>query len=501
LISSQSPVDLDWDFTSGLLHVAASRETQLRAALQTSQPVRLNGEPVSEIGQEAGLAVFHLPPGRHKIEGAKLASAGWEDLASRLADLLVLGRQNRARAAAALAVKTAAQSPLLTTAMTANVGGPVTDLLPLPSEAGGAVYAAEGKTIHCLSREGKELQALEADGPVRMLRWWSEHCLLLAGCADEQVIAYDLSGKRKWVFTSEMDPAVFRAAKTYWFKSAPGHEGIHGLHTGLFLNGKSQAFVGSACTLEIIDQHGKLIRRMPQFWGKVSHFAIIDGPGGTLNLLASRKYNGTNDAAIINNQTLDPDPRGFESVPPGCTHVPGWSSMNRHHLFYEDLDGDGVKEVVSETNGTWNRVTVWRADGQPLYDASFGPGERIPARNMRDLDVADLDGDGRKEILAATSAGLVVALDRQCRKRWAVRLAGAPTVMKCVQPAHSAAPWIVIGCQDGAVEVLDGKGTPVRSAKVQGSPTCIEVLHDAPNGPWVVLATDQGEVAAFQAAQ
>ena len=48
--------------------------------------------------------------------------------------------------------------------------------------------------------------------------------------------------------------AVYRAAKTYWFKSAPGHEGIHGLHTGVFLDGKTQAFVGSACTLEILDE-------------------------------------------------------------------------------------------------------------------------------------------------------------------------------------------------------------------------------------------------------
>ncbi len=50
------------------------------------------------------------------------------------------------------------------------------------------------------------------------------------------MIAFDETGKRQWVFTSEMDPAVYRAAKTYWFKSAPGHAGIHGLFTGVFLD-------------------------------------------------------------------------------------------------------------------------------------------------------------------------------------------------------------------------------------------------------------------------
>ena len=190
--------------------------------------------------------------------------------------------------------------------------------------------------------------------------------------------------------------------------------------------------MGSACTLELLDADGKLIKRMPQFWGKVSHFAIVDGPDGSLNLLASRKYNGTNTVAIINNRTLDPNPRGFHSVPPGSTYVPGWSSMNRAHLFYEDLDDDGKKEVISETNGTWNRVTVWSESGQPLFDASFGPGERIPAKNMRDLEVADLDGDGTKEIVVATSAGLLVALDHECRKLWARRLASPPVLMKCI---------------------------------------------------------------------
>ncbi len=33
---------------------------------------------------------------------------------------------------------------------------------------------------------------------------------------------------------SEMDPAVFRAAKTYWFKSAPGHEGGDIFHNETF---------------------------------------------------------------------------------------------------------------------------------------------------------------------------------------------------------------------------------------------------------------------------
>ena len=444
-----------------------------------------------------GLTTLNLAQGKHILQGAMPDRDRLERLTTHLDALLTQGRRQRSREIAAAPSKTKPTVPSLTTAMAANVGKKVVDLITIPSDTGELIGVAEGKNIHLLSPNGKVLRTLEADGAVRRLCWWGEHRLLLVGCADEQVIAFDQTGKRKWVFTSVMDPAVFRAAKTYWFKSAPGHEGIHGLFTGAFLGGKSQAFVGSACTLEILDENGKLLRRMPQFWGKVSHFAIIDGPDGTLNLLASRKYNGTNRVSIINNKTLDPNPRGFHTVPSGSTYVPGWSSMNRHHLFYEDLDGDGEKEVISEINGTWNRVTVWQANGKALYDASFGPGERIPAKNMCDVDIADLNGNGKKEIVVATSSGLVVALDHQCRKLWARRLASAPEVLRCVVPPIPQTPWIAIGCDDGAINVLDGTGQLVRLGKVSGRPTCIGVLSIPYAHPVVLFATDSGEVKAF----
>jgi len=497
LALADAATDLDWDFESGSLHIVAADNASLRLALVPHDALRLDGALLTTRVAADGLVELKLAGGRHRIEGAKPIPAVRQEIASSLDSILAGARKARAAQAATAHAEADSKVRSLTAATSAKVGGAIVDLITVPSTAGDRIYAAEGSTVHVLTRDGKTLHKLETDGPVRMVRWWAEHDLLLAGCADEQVIAFDADGKRKWAFTSEMDPAVLRAAKTYWFKSAPGHEGIHGLDTGVFLDGKSQAFVGSACTLEILDENGKLIKRMVQFWGKVSHFAIVDGPKGTLNLLASRKYNGTNTVAIINNKTLSPSPRGFYSVPSGSTHIGGWSSLNRHHLFYEDLDGDGAKEVISEINGTWNRVTVWSGDGKALHDASFGPGERIPVKNMRDLDIADLDGDGKKEILAATSAGLVVALDHQCKKRWARRLASPPVVMQCVAPASGGNPRTVVGCEDGTVVLLNGRGAPIGAGKVSGRPSCITALSDTATGAAVLLATDAGEVKAF----
>lgn len=408
----------------------------------------------------------------------------------RLEALLKEAKTNRDRQDAQDRRRPAVRVPALPVGMEVEVGGKVVDLVPLSTRGGTLLCAAEGQAVHVLGMDGKEVRRMSTDGPVRMLRWWPERRLLLAGCADEKVIAFDEEGKRQWTFVSEMDPAVFRAAKQYWFKSAPGHEGVHGLHTGVFLEGRSQAFVGSACTLEILNERGELVRRLPVFWGPGAVFQIVDGLDGSLNLLIGRDITDGAHLAILNNRDLETVNRGFHTVPEGSTYVPGWMSMNRSHIFYEDLDGDGVREVCSEITGSWNRVTVWSAEGRALHDVSFGPGDFIPAKNIRDIDIADLDGDGKKEIVAATSGGLVIALTHRCEKVWAKRLDSPPTVLKCAGRAG-----VFAGCEDGSVVLLDARGEQVCAGEVSGVPTRIEGA-----GGMVVVGTDRGQVKGFKVA-
>ena len=243
--------------------------------------------------------------------------------------------------------------------------------------------------------------------------------------------------------------------------------------------------------LEILDENGGLVKRLPVFWGPGSKFALIDGPEGSIDLLIARQPTDSHALAVVNNRTLDPTPRTFHGVPSGHSNIGGWACMSRKHIFYDDIDGDGRKEVVSEINGTWNRVTVWAGDGAPLHSVNFGPGPSIPAENIRDLDIADLNGDGKKEILVATSGGLVVALDHRCTKFWARRLLSPPTVMQCIDV--EGVSRIIVGCEDGTVVVLDGRGEVIRADRVTGRPTCIERLNGG-----VVLATDEGEVKGMR---
>ncbi len=494
LLTASEPVAVNWDFAAGTLVVHATADTSL--ALRTAgDGVTVDGRPTAgEVGDD-GLVIIKLAAGEHEIADAPLAG---DTLDGWLAEQQARGEQMRTVAAAVEPPGTLPEVPELPVAMTAQVDEAVREIITIPDGAGGQLAAvAGGTTITLLAPDGSQVAVAHADGDIRDITWWPEHELLIAGCADEQVIAFNRAGERQWVFVSEMDPAVFRAAKTYWFKSEPTHAGIWGVHTGVFLDGKSQLFVGSACTLEILDENGKLLHRMPQFWGDPHVFQIIDGPDGSLNLLAARRINGTHRVGVINNRTLDPKRRSFNAVPPGHTYVGGWSSMNRYHLFYEDLDGDGTREVISEINGSWNRVTVWDIGATALYDASFGPGAKAPTRNMRDLVVADLDGDGTKEVVAATSSALVVTLDHQLNKEWARALPSPPNVMTAV-PVDGQ-QWLVVACDDGTVVALDPAGEVVRTGKINGRPgdRAITVV-DTPEGPVVVVGTATGAVTAFR---
>ena len=499
LLNADMPVDLDWDFTQGVLHVDAAKPAVLILALENPKGLKLGKAPHEVLVRDNGLCTLRLGTGRHVLTGAEPMQSVRARLRERLIALLAKAETDRSRLSRADALVPTTQPPgqELRTETTVKLGdSPIACLLTISSKEGEIVCAAEGRAVHLLTPDGKEIRALTADGKVRMLHWWREHGLLLVGCADEKVIAFDLGGQRRWVFVSEMAPEVKPRAKPYWEKTARGHEGIHGLHTGVFRNGKSQCFVGSACTLEIIDQNGMLVKRQVVFWGPASKFLLVDRPDESVNLLIARSPNGNDRLAVLNSKTGHLG-SSFYRVPAEHTFVGGWMAQSRVALVQHDLDGDGTREIVSATNGTWNRVTLYAQDGNPLHNAQFGPGSRPPARNIRGVDVADLDGDGAKEIVVALSKKLVVALDCKCTRIWGKAMSSAPAVVKCVARRGSTGHWIAVGCEDGSLQLLDGRGQCTRTAQVAGIPTKLAVQRAANAGTLLVVGTAKGEVRTF----
>ncbi|MDP6110638.1 MAG: hypothetical protein QGG53_02130, partial [Planctomycetota bacterium] len=65
-------------------------------------------------------------------------------------------------------------------------------------------------------------------------------------------------------------------------------------------------------------------------------------------------------------------------------------------------------------------------------------------------------------------------------------------VMKLKTP-----PWIVVGCTDGTVFVLDRRGTIIRRGTVQGTPSAITALDESEHEKGVLIGTSKGEVILF----
>lgn len=488
LLGADAPVDVDWCFATGALHVVAEKESGLVFAADAARPFTVDGNA-------QGHGRVTLTPGKHTIRNVYPDPAVRKRLTEQLRRSLQSAQQQRCQAAASVDKPTAPSAlPELAPSMSVELGGKVSALEIVPSGPGTLVCAAVGRTVLVLTGQGARVTTLTVDAPVRVMRWWQEHELLLVGCADKRVLAFDRQWHRTWTFTATVAPEIANSNQQGW----ASHPGIFGLHSDVFIGGKSQAFVGSACTIEIIDEQGTLIKNIAAPWGDTFLFTVIDGADGSRELLAARWPNGYDSLHIINSTSLKRR-SGFRSVPPGHTVFSPWTGVNRVRIFWEDLDGDGTNELASATNGDWNRVSIWSGDSKPLYNAQLGPGTKGPGSTIADMDVADLDRDGRKEILVARTDGTLLVLDHTCEKVWARRLPFPLRLLRCVGRGTGVLRRIVVAGGDGTVLILDNAGTPLCAGDLSGRPDHIVVSHDA-GRPVVYMASHKGQLKGFPVA-
>jgi hypothetical protein len=166
-----------------------------------------------------------------------------------------------------------------------------------------------------------------------------------------------------------------------------------------------------------------------------------------------------------------------------------WARRGISHLEVADLDGDGVEEVVVVRSGHWNELGVYSGEDQSLciWGASFGP-DRTYSHFMTGLVVADISGDGKKEVVASMANGWVCAFDSAGKPIWQYQFPGAVTAM-CKTDAPSS---LVVGCADGLVYLMDGSGRIARTAELSSSITALST------GPGFLSAgTEAGKVVQF----
>jgi hypothetical protein len=490
LLQTDVPAGVYWDFSSGVLEIKVPVNLKLSFAV-TGSELKVDGNP-AQGKREGSFYILRLQAGNHEITGAFPANGLTQFINSTLASL----HRPEEETASSTGKKSVAEKPLqgrLSLAIQTKISGKPESAIVIPSVNGDLLAIASRKTVFILNNDGKETGRIEASGDVRTIHWWAEPGLILVGCTDEKVTAYTIDCQKKWEFTSVMDQAVYEAGKQYWFKSA--HPGIYGLYSGIFDNGQSRAFVGSACTLEILDINGQLVKRIPVFWGPGRQFLIVNAPDGSKNLLVGRWHNDRETLAIISSRTLTETGSGYNAVPEGHTFVNGWDCMNRFDNYLLDIDGDNKNEIVSAINGTWNRISVYSENGKPLENVQIGPGSKEPRANITMMHAADVNGDGKSEIVFGLSAGYLNCLDYRSEKLWSLSLPSIPVLTRIVTLKEKEG-WVCAACADGTILAVNSKGVITARTLIEGKPSDIQIMS-SPAGPVAVITDENGNVYGF----
>ena len=456
ILQADRPVDCHWDFNGGVLTVTSDGPVTLQA---------------SEMKRDLSLSA-----GTHRVDEVSLS----HQLQATLKAYLMQQAADLAETSVEPTETPAEKSvPIVPPGARIDLGGAVTAMTALPEGGTYRLAAGQGNHIHLWNPVNGDTCRLEVDADIQVLHVWHEENLLAAGCVNGQVMTWDMaSGQRQWTFQSDMDPAVLRAGKPYWFNTAQGCVGIGGLYSGAFWpdpDGRTQLLVGSACTLEILDPDGNLLKRLPVFWGPGRSFGLIETAAGGRKLLVARRPADTHAAVVISNQheyvpnMLGPDPLSFDDVPPGQTDMRIWGGMTGNDILCADINGDGRPEVVRDITGAWNRITVWNTEAQVLWNVNIGPGAvsgRLDTQGhtIRGTELLDIGTTACKHMVTVTDDGWVILLDHRCKKCWARHLDDAPAVMRVCGNGESAR--IVIACENGTVVMFDGTGTITGTAQV-----------------------------------
>ncbi|MCU0867501.1 MAG: VCBS repeat-containing protein [Planctomycetes bacterium] len=151
----------------------------------------------------------------------------------------------------------------------------------------------------------------------------------------------------------------------------------------------------------------------------------------------------------------------------GSTAVPGVGRRTR----IVDVDGDGVREIVAATN---ERVTVF---GRTTTSGPFAERAGRTTSDVEDVLVADLDGAGGVEVYvlrtASSGASVVEVLDAQLRLQRTLSLGAVFGRVLAPEPSSFARKNLVVGTADvfpersGSIFAL----SPANAATVWRSPS------------------------------
>ncbi|MBR4673424.1 MAG: VCBS repeat-containing protein [Victivallales bacterium] len=321
---------------------------------------------------------------------------------------------------------------------------------------------------------GKELLVLDTDYRIKVRCQLNDlvQCattdgqLFFAGCKNEEIAAFDITGKKLWSFTSQLAPEVEKTQKYYWFKGA--YPGVFSLAVH---NGK--LYAGSACTMEVVDFSGNFVARYPQTWGCCRQICFIDQEDGSNNTVGLRNKGTDGTYMWTVNSRTGKNTVNYRDNMPGYRNFPSFGSLYRTRAFVDDFDGDGVPELLADAQGMYTWFNLYHANGTPERQVNLGPG-----RVICDWTVGDFTGDVRPEIAVITYTDELLAIDGQCVPLWNVDVPFHPSLL-----AIDAIGKRIVVADKRSLVVFDGNGTQKHFSRL---PDCITHLWCNGGGIYVV---------------
>jgi len=390
---------------------------------------------------------------------------------------------------------------------------------------GGAIWAAcaagDGTQLYGVEKAGKITAAIHNDEQVLSL-WAAKSAqqaasfAVLAGSRDDDMVrAYGKDGKQLWHFKTEVDPS-YRVGTKYkgpWF-SDPGdfgskyrNRGVWSMLVGDFWGtGTEEIAIGRPVTLEFHELGGKLIKRLPTRWATNTELAWLSKRGKAKDprLVLAGKFDGGDPnvtAIAARHRNRSDDWYACGRLVEGATRMKAWGQFGHGHLEVADLDGDGIEEVIATYTGHWNELRVWdggttkpRTQHTPLWMKYFGPGRggwnnlnRMNDTFVKALEITDLDGDGKQEVIVGLKNGWLHVYDHAGNRRWGRNL------RKGVRSLQAVPGGLTVGLADGRLLKLSPGGKTVRTADLGSSVEQLALV----NGNGLVAGTVDGTLAGL----
>ncbi|MBN2053152.1 PQQ-binding-like beta-propeller repeat protein [Candidatus Woesearchaeota archaeon] len=170
--------------------------------------------------------------------------------------------------------------------------------------------------------------------------------------------------------------------------------------------------------------------------------------------------------------------------------------------FVADIDGDGKKEIIFGTKKGKLFVLSSDANIKWFYDSSETVDEVelmfLDVENVSSIEappnVADINQDGRHEVVFGTELGMVYLLDDKGKLIWKFKAGGPIRGQVLIYDLYQDNDMkVIFGCEDQKLYVLDSRGRLVwnfdAGSAIQSTPSILQK-----DQPCVVFGADDGSI-------